>query len=276
MISIVFEDEEDAQLLYDRFSETKKNETLRVNKENQLVVIDCQGGESEFLLISSVLTDLVVTVNEEELLLEQISQVFYFDDREEQEQILSIAKSILQGEKPDLPGLDEMSERRQLVMDAFCGFITDGMTFDYESFIRFRLKAYKQCLQHYVEMAIDEYKLEQDYQSFVENLRTMLDQRHPLLETIHLVFKRQFALYDQRYKRVDETAVHAHLDPALKYRRGLDMEPSILVTLIGIAPRTLFLYTDDVDTGMIQTIQNVFQERVVICPARSCDFHPSS
>lgn len=276
MISILFKDDNDAELLYDQFSVAGEGESLRVNKEDQHVVIDCQGKESEFLLISSILTDLVVTVNEEELLLEQISQVFYFDDQDEQEQILSIAKSILQGEKPDLPGLDELSPRRQLVMDAFCGFIADGMTFDYESFIRFRLKSYKQCLQHYVEMAIDEYKLEQDYQSFVENLRTMLDQRNPLLETIHLVFKRQFALYDQRHRRVDETAVHSHLDPVLKYRRGMDMEPSILVTLIGIAPKTLFLYTDDVDTGMIQTIQNVFQERVVICPARSCDFHPSS
>lgn len=276
MISIVFKDENDANLLCERFADVGKNKTLRVHKDDRLVRIDCQGKETAFLMISSVLTDVVIQLKEEVLLLEQISQVFYFEDHDEQAQILSIAKSILQGKKPELPGLDEMSSRRQLVMDAFHSFIRDGMTFDYESFIRFRLKPYKQCLQHYVEMAIDEYKLEQDYQSFVEHLREMLHQRYPLLETVHLFFNQQFALYDQRYRRVDETAIYAHLDAALKSQISMDVSPSILVTLIGIAPKTLFLYTDEVDTGMIQTIQNVFQERVVICSARSCDFYSPS
>lgn len=272
MISMILKDEDDAKALYDRFTQAGELVSFYIKGSDHHVRIECGSRASIISRVSSILTEHVIATREEALLLARIAEDFYFKDWEEQEQILTIAKSILEGEKPDLPGLDEMKPRRQQIWDAFYGFIRDGKVFDYESFIFFRLKGYKKCLKRYVEMAVDEYKLEQDYQSFVESMRGALEQRRSLLETVHLVFRRQFELYDERYRRVDERTVNKQLDGSLRSRCSLNMEPSVLITLIGIAPKTLFLYTDDVDAGMIQTIQNVFQERVVICPARACDF----
>lgn len=273
MITIELKDEKDAQSLCDTFASRNDVGGWRVSRNRQCVTVNVGRDREGISRISNVLTQHVIAEKEDDMLLDIITSDFLFEDRNEQEQILAITKSIIQGKKPDLPGLDRMSSRKQLIYDAFFGFLRDEASFFYESFIRFRLRPYQECLEHYVGMAIDEYKLEQEYQNFVENLRALLKRRRPLMKTVHLVFNKEFALYDRLYHRIDEKQIQRRLDPGLSGKWGMDIEPSVLVSLISIAPRTIFLYTDNVDAGMIQTIQNVFQERVVICPARSCDFH---
>ncbi|HEX7066136.1 MAG TPA: putative sporulation protein YtxC [Bacillales bacterium] len=273
MITVELNDEQDALMLFDKFVGSDKSGAIYARHSDNCVTVTGEQWQDVIAFASSVLSDYVMGTREEEMLLELIRSTFYFQDKDEQEQILAVAKSIMQGKKTDLPGLKKISSRREVLIQAFCEFLDTETTFHYESFIRFRLKPYRECLQRYVEMAIDEYKLEQEYQNFVESLRKLLTTRRPLLDTIHLVFQREFAIYDREYQRIDEQNVREHLDPVLGQRWGMDIEPSVLVTLIGIAPRNVFLYTDNVDAGMIQTIQNVFQERVIICPARSCDFH---
>lgn len=272
MITIELQNESDAKVLCNRFSDTRAA-VLKVRCEENRVLVGFKEQSSAVAFVSAVLADYVLASREEDMLLDLIRTKFYFQDKDEQEQILAITKSIIQGEKPDLPGLKSASSRKQVLLDAFSDFLEDGASFHYESFSRFRLKAYQECLQHYVEMAIDEYKLEQDYQDFVENLRRLLKYQEPLIETIHVFFQHEFALYGPEHERIDENEIYDQLDPILKRGWGLDIEPSVLLTLLGIAPKTLFLYTDNVDAGMIQTIQNVFQERVILCPARACDFH---
>lgn len=273
MIEVELKDEQDAQWLFHRFVKSAETVGVEAGYSEKRVIIEGKQIQEEITFASSVLSDYVTGTREEDMLLDIIRSTFYFQDRDEQEQILAVARSIMHGKKPDLPGLKKVSSPRQVLFNAFCDFLGNETTFHYESFIRFRLKPYRECLQHYVEMAIDEYKLEQEYQNFVEGLRKLLTKRKPLLETVHLVFQREFAMYDRQYQRIDEQNIRGHLDPILGQRWGMDIEPSVLVTLIGIAPRNVFLYTDNVDAGMIQTIQNVFQERVIICPSRSCDFH---
>lgn len=272
MITIEMGDTRGINSLYDKLLQSELK-GMDVERDENRIIIRFRVMRESLPLLSSVLTEFVIATEEERILLNIIQSMFYFEDRDEQEQILTIVKSIIQGEKPDLPGLKQVLSRRQIIYHAFSGFLTDVTYFQYESFLRFRLKPYYQCLQRYVEMAIDEYKLEQEYQGIVENLRRLLKQRKPQLDMVHLVFNYEFALYDRQYRRIEEQEVRRSLDPVLRQRWGLDIEPSVLITLIGLAPETIFLYTDNVDAAMIQTIQNVFQERVVICPARACDFH---
>ncbi|HET7578858.1 MAG TPA: putative sporulation protein YtxC [Bacillales bacterium] len=273
MITIEFKDEQNAKSLCDRFVQSGNMKAIAVTYEGSCVKIKFIRNPDGFSLISRILAEHVMAMKEENMLLDLIESAFYFQDQDEQEQILVVAKSIIQGEKPELPGLKKAVSRHQVLSDAFYEFLADGLSFNYDSFIRFRLKPYRECLQHYVEMAIDEYKLEQEYQNFVENLRRLLKKREPLLETVHLVFNHEFALYDRHYRRIKEHDLQDRLGPTYRFRWGLDIQPSVLVTLIGIAPKTIFLYTDNMDAGMIQTIQNVFLERLVICPVRACDFH---
>lgn len=55
------------------------------------------------------------------------------------------------------------------------------------------------------------------------------------------------------------------IDRNLIISQPMYIDSSILAPLVSIAPNIIYLYTDDIDDGMIQTIQNVFQERIFLC-----------
>ncbi|HET7656754.1 MAG TPA: putative sporulation protein YtxC [Bacillales bacterium] len=273
MIKIEMRNEREAASLFYRFQSTPFTKGLEASQQENLLQIHCSGSKQQISHIAFLLSEHVICEHEERMLLTLIYSTFYFQDADEQEQILAVAKSIIQGEKPEIPGVKQLSSRSSILFDTFYHYLLDEKTLPFESFLRFRLKPYRECLLRYVEMAIDEYKLEQDYQTFVETLRKLLKQRGPLLDTVHVVYNGEFFLYDQHDNRIDEMGLRKRLEPIFQTSWGLHSEPSLLLTLIGIAPKKIFLYTDETDIGMIQTIQNVFQERLEIFPSRRSHFH---
>lgn len=50
------------------------------------------------------------------------------------------------------------------------------------------------------------------------------------------------------------------------------IDSHLLAPLVSIAPEKIDLYTEDREHAMVQTIQNIFQERVRILPLGA--FHP--
>ncbi|HET7627832.1 MAG TPA: putative sporulation protein YtxC [Bacillales bacterium] len=223
--------------------------------------------------LAVVLTDYVIATKEVDWLRELIENTFYYQDPDEQQQILEIAQSIIQGEKPDLPRLKDLSSRRDILVQTFAEFLEQSPAFHYDSFLLFRLKRYRDCLEQYIEVAIDEYKLEQEYQNFVETFRRLLRGRPFHCREVHLVYENDFALYDECYRRINERALRESFHNILRQGAGVEIEPSVLITLIALSPETIYLYTEQLQAGMVKTIENVFQERLVVRPELSLPFH---
>lgn len=56
----------------------------------------------------------------------------------------------------------------------------------FDSFSKFRLKELQERLLQIVDLAIDEYKMEQEYQMFIHMLREYLASREQKMKAIHL------------------------------------------------------------------------------------------
>ena len=126
-------------------------------------------------------------------------------------------------------------------------------------------------LQHYVELAIDEYKLEQEYQNFVQMLRDCVASKQPKLSVIHLVHQPpSFLFFDEKLCEITAGELKQLIDRNLIISQPMYIDSSLLAPLVSISPNIIYLYTDHEDDGMIQTIQNVFQERIRLC--RQSDF----
>jgi putative sporulation protein YtxC len=217
-----------------------------------------------FTDIIPAITKFILRFVEDRLLLSIISGTFYFQDTEEQQQILQIAHSFLDGERYDYRKGKQLSVSREtLIRQALEQFLTDGLSFSFSSFITFRLKSYMERLQHYVELAIDEYKLEQEYQNFVQTLRDCVAERQPKLPRIYLVHQPpSFLFYDEKLREITAGELKQWIDRNLIVSQPMYIDSSVLAPLVSIAPSEIYLYTDHEDDGMIQTIQNVFQERI--------------
>lgn len=213
-------------------------------------------------VIAEILKKHVIESKEEILLLDIIDNIFFYDDREEQTEILAMAKSILCGERLDLPNVTKLFLTEQLIYNAFINFLTRHCKFCYESFLTFRLKGYVDRLIDCVEMSIDEYQLEQEYQNLVESLRYYLKSRSPELTCIHLVIDGNYFFYDESFKLISTEKLLAYLDRGVICEIDVPAEEMVISPLVSIAPQKIHLYCDEADNAVIHSIQNIFQERV--------------
>lgn len=225
------------------------------------VILTTEEEEKAKQELVDVLTDYILETYQEKWMDHILTEVFYYKEDADREQILEIARAIFDGEKPDLPNLQQLPSRRQVIKDAIFDLIQEPATFSFQSLETFRLSDYYHCLIRYLELAIDEYKLQQEYAAFVEKLRRIVKSYHPMRSIIYVVDRTPFLLYDEHFKPIENVNSIRSFYPLLK-QWGVEAEPSILLTLIGLAPLKIYVYTDRPDDGMMRTLQNVFEERV--------------
>jgi putative sporulation protein YtxC len=218
-------------------------------------------------IVIPAMTQFMLRFIEDRLLLSIISNDFYFKDVEEQQQILQLAHSFIDGERHDYrKGKQQAESREHFIEQALTEFLSAHISFSFESFLYFRLKKYKEKLLHYVELAIDEYKLEQEYQNFIQTLRDCLASRPAKCSVVHLLHREStFTFYDEYFCEISAKELRNLIDRTLIVNQPMYIDSSVLAPLVSIAPKAIYLYTRNSDDGMVQTIQNIFQERLNLC-----------
>jgi len=216
-------------------------------------------------LISQVFASYIIDAYELKWVREILQEIFYYEDEKEIEAITSLFCSITEGKRADLPNAKRLPSRHKLIEDAVHILLEDSFTkelsFSFDSFLKFRIKNYRECLLTYVEMAIDEYKLEQDYQNFIDNLRSFLVRKQPLMDLIHVIYTDRPTFYDESFRRIHEDQI-LHVMKNASFLQHSLIEPTVLKPLLTFAPKKIVLYTDHDITGLFYTLKNIFQERL--------------
>ncbi|WP_088103781.1 putative sporulation protein YtxC [Halalkalibacter urbisdiaboli] len=280
MISIHFEEEYDCNQLFQQLKdymrkyavfglggevESNGEAIIHVNYENK----DVDFYDSFHPLLTSVLTEHVINTREEEWLLDIIETMFYFTDPEEQQQILTIARSILEGDRTDLPSIQPFFNRHAFIYDAFAKHLEEDTTFYYDPFLTFRLREYGEMLIDCVEIAIDEYMLEQEYQNMIEDYRQYVQYKKPKMDLLYVVYDGQFSFYDTHFRKMTREEILYHLQEELVFEQGVDIEEMVISPLVSMVPRMIHVFSDDEDHGVILSIQAIFQERMKLFPLKS-------
>ncbi len=272
MIEVNFQEALDAQMVYKRLSKAKLNKSIKYiefqyNQEqsNSISIFINNKKEkviSNFLI--PVLTNYMIECKEDSWLLSIIENDFYFTDYEEQYQILQIAHALIEGQYEDIPESKDLVSREELLKSSLLEFIEDPISFSFESFVKFRLREYGEQLYKIIELAIDEYKLEQEYQNFIQNLRDFTAERKPKLEKLHILHDEQFLFFNESFIEMKQSEMIKFIDRKLVLNHPMYIDSTVIAPLVSISPDSISIYTNEIDHGMIQTIQNVFLERVKI------------
>lgn len=240
------------------------DDTILLNYEHN----DVNFYDSFHPLLTSVLTDYVISTKEDDWLLDIIETMFYFTDEEEQQQILTIARDILEGDRSDLPSMKPFFNRRAFIYDAFAKHLEEETTFYYEPFLTFRLRDYGEMLIDCVEIAIDEYMLEQEYQNMIEDFRQYVQSKRPKFELVHIVHEDTFTFYDEHFRRMTRDEILFHLQRELVFEQEVDIEEMVISPLVSMVPRMVHVFSDQPDDGVILSIQAIFQERMKLYPLK--------
>jgi putative sporulation protein YtxC len=221
----------------------------------------------EFIL--DVLAEFTRNKVEDNCLKEMIEHAFFYSDSAEQKEIFSIAKSIILGEIEGIPEVKNLPSLSELIRCQWQSILEEKRNFlEFEAFLKFRIKDYLATLLKVVECAIDEYKLELEYQLFIEQLRTCLTKQKSMVRNdIEIIFDPEnVIIFDEQQNQLSKTELKNLHERALKLTNAVNLDERLLGPLIGLAPSSAQIYAYDVDHPLLQTVKNIFQEKVKISP----------
>lgn len=217
------------------------------------------------------LTHFINEVKRNEWLNETLLQTYHYENEDERSQIIDIASQMFSGVRSDLTDLVQKENEKQLLNLA----IKDLLNYDgavlFDSFSRFRLKPYYEQVGKYLEVAIDEYKMEQEYQMFIHMLRDYLENRSSRKQTIHLEMNNSIRFFDENIREITNQDLKKMIDQRLLANHPIYVDSAVIAPLLSIAPEKIYLYTFDEDQALVRTLRNIFEERISILSSSHFD-----
>jgi putative sporulation protein YtxC len=196
-----------------------------------------------------------------------LETTYWYKDEEESQRILEIVCDMFSGERKELIQLLEEFPEVPFLQDSFLSLQESETHVHFDGFVKFRLKPFLDRVGRYVELAIDEFKMEQEYQVFIHMQREFLRKKEQQISMLRVYLRENEPIfYDESFQRLHQEDLLKVMDKRLLVNRPLTVDSFTLVPLLSLAPRNIRLYTDEAESGLSRTIQNIFEERVTVLP----------
>ncbi|QQK81065.1 hypothetical protein HUG20_14945 [Salicibibacter cibi] len=274
MLAIEFTHGHDCARVYDRvkseLSRLTVFSTLPFQMHFNHDVIHCRykGSDMEWEhsvrpYVAAVLTDDIIQRYEVSFIEKLIKERYQFREPNEREQVMELARDMLAGERPEIPEAKRSAERKTVLYLAIHEQLSNRSVFYWNPFLTFCTGNYERYLQHLAEVVIDEYQMEQEYQTVVDELRSHVEKATPKMQELHLWYENReyFCMVDKEGNEWGPNQRMKYTESALVFEEGLQPTEMIISPIASIAPRRLYIYTSQ-DDGVIQTLRAIFQERL--------------
>ncbi len=212
----------------------------------------------------SALIQYIQTVKRNEWLDQVLQKKYRYESENERHDIIEVVSEMFAGEREELTALAGVVKEETVIREAVVDLLDFKGTVAFDSFLRFRLKEYFKQVTTYLGIAIDEYKMEQDYQVFVQTLRDYLHDRVTRQSIVHLILDRPETFYNEALKEMKQEEIQGLLDPRLLSNHPVYVDSAVIAPLLSMAPNKILLYTKDEDQPLVRTLKNIFEERIAV------------
>ncbi|MEQ6389907.1 putative sporulation protein YtxC [Bacillaceae bacterium S4-13-58] len=220
--------------------------------------------------IARVLARVFIQERERQWIREIIQDCYYFEDKEEVAHIEEVCHSILKGQYEK--NFFNHSSHEEYITSLFLERWQEERSFLFESFLRFRLQDYKKELIELVGVSIEDYKREQEYQTFIHSLRHFIGTQDSKLNYVNFHIKEPELIYEKNGKLVDTMKLEEWVRNLPLYLFNVNEGDHLLASLLAMNPEKIEIFSDDPSEPKLLTVINIFQERVSILPASSFPF----
>lgn len=228
-------------------------------------------GEEFKYILSNILSGVIIEHYELKLLRKIVKENYFYLNSKEQAVVIDNACKLLGGDMPIQAGGFYKATRRNRIMREILEYLASENEFNIEGFINFRLNMYLNELNDTVERALEIFLAEREYFEFIKLLRYFVDIQECKIDTVHLCQSKdgRYLLYDDKKNSIsseyfDELRAEIS-DDTINY------DDLLISTLITVSPNKIMIHDIDKfkNKELIQTISNVFAERITICS--SCE-----
>ncbi|MGN7399937.1 putative sporulation protein YtxC [Cytobacillus praedii] len=271
MIEIIFQKNEDAKDFYQYLqlylaSSAFSNNILHFEDQHIVKMKIESNGEKYIEIVKEAFYQFIIKSKQDHWFRRILAEQYYYEDEEEQQQILEIIHSILEGSRKDLTVFVSELNVETNLKTAISQIFQENIAFSFDSFVKFRMRPLMDQMAKYVEISIDEYKMEQEYQMFIQTLRDFLSNREAKLNQIHLLMDDGIHFFDDQFYEIKRSDLLRMIDRKLLFNHPVYVDSVTIAPLLSIAPTSIYLYAEDREQPLVRTIHNIFEERLIFVP----------
>ncbi|MDY4949527.1 MAG: putative sporulation protein YtxC [Clostridium cadaveris] len=220
------------------------------------------------LRVSTILYKIVVSIFKDKELYEILTDSYFFLRSDE---IPELSDKIIKGLNGDENIKDETSiyclNRQNNIIEKIKECIEEKDEINVEGFIRFRMKELLGDFQSIVDKIVETYLVEKEYNEFVKLLKYFVEVQESKIDELHIIIDSSgsYHLENREGKDIMDEFVNELLD--CKMGSTINVEDMIISGLITNAPQKIIIHGAENSSNkeLIETIKNVFLDRVIIC-----------
>ena len=271
MAEIIFQNKDDSEKFYHHLLNElgiTVNESIIIHNEDRYIVKinDQQLAKNQMEKVKAAFCQFILTIKRDDWFRSILQERYFYTDPYEVQQIMEIVYSILDGQREDLAAFLKRTIEDEQIKEAVDHVFQENISLQFESFSKFRLRSYFEVLENYVGISIDEYKMEQEYQMFVQTLRDFLKNRKAQIPVLHLLFDEEITFFYADFTEIKRAELVKMIDRKLLFNHPVYIDSASIAPLLSIAPTQIFFYAKDPEAPLVRTIKNIFEERVIFKP----------
>ncbi|MGG5254826.1 sporulation protein YtxC [Neobacillus sp. SM06] len=274
MAEIIFQNKDDSEKFYHHLLNElgfTVNESIILHNEDRYIVkiSEQQLSKNQMEKVKAAFCQFILTAKRDDWFRAILQQRYFYTDPYEVQQIMEIVYSILAGQREDLAAILKRTIEDEQIKEAVDHVFQENISLQFESFSKFRLRTYFDILENYVGISIDEYKMEQEYQMFVQTLRDFLKNRQAQIPVLHLFFDEEIMFFHADFTEIKRAELVKMIDRKLLFNHPVYIDSASIAPLLSIAPAKIFFYVKDPEAPLVRTIKNIFEERVILKPLQA-------
>lgn len=216
-------------------------------------------------IIASSLTETFIEYKLKDEIIHILKTKYFYEQDEEIRGIYELSHDLFTEPAEQTKTLRHRFEPPQLTLyNSFKQCLRRERSIYFDAIFKFCTQDFRTWLTDYIDIAIDEYKREEEHQTFLNTLRYYIGTTSPIVGTIHVLVRNPLEFYFANGKRLSKALLQEYLDQAPLYLVGLHERECNLSPLVSLLPDEIILYTNNRSSPLVVTILNVFEERAYI------------
>ena len=219
-------------------------------------------GDNESLFVyklSDILTKCIMKFYEKNIIKRIVNCDFFYFDSEEKNIIYNNCYEIL-----DDKDSNDFALRREKIFTCLVDYISEHKFFILDGFVNFRLFEYNTLIEDIVDVAVNKYIIDKEYEEFIGLLSGYIHSQDPRTDTIHVIYsnaepilldeKQNVLAYDNQFEQP-------------KYLSDITFSSKdyCLNALLNLLPKKIIIHLLIDEDEFVETLKLIFGKRVMIC-----------
>ena len=210
--------------------------------------------------ISTLLTYAVIDFYEPNLISNLINRNYFYFSTEDKKQIYNMCLTNI-----DFSNSIAMFN---IISNSFYEYFSNNKYVILDGFVNFRLGSYIKELDLLVDMCVNKFIVDREYNEFISLLKAYIQTTPCNSSILHLIYKNEETIILDEYKNLVK-----YNDALINQKYVSDITFSsndfALNTLLTLLPEKLYIHIIDREDDFIKTLKLIFNNRVYIC--NECD-----